>query len=207
MNVFIVVGRGPVVLQGPVGTEELQNYDMDNSLNNFRPAQKQLKALREIASIKNGFVFIARSDRKIIGYVIFCPPDPYLKWGNDRIPGLLEFGAIEIGPTWRQEGLGIKLLREVFNTGMFESYLIIAMEYYWHWDIDKSELSIWEYRNMLARVLGFYGFELWKTDDPDVRSHPANTFMVRVGKRVPAEWVERMRTIATSRCSILNENK
>jgi acetoin utilization protein AcuA len=150
-------------------------------------------------------VFIVESGHVIVGYVIFCPPDEYLKWGNDQIPGLLELGAIEISPNWRHEGLGIKLLREVFKTDIFEDYLIISMEYYWHWDTDKSELSLWEYRNMLARVLGTFGFEQWKTDDPDITSHPANTFMVRAGRRIPGEWIERMKIIATSRRVILGE--
>lgn len=205
INVFIIAGRGPIILRGPVNSEELTSYQIDKALNSFRPARQQLKALIEIASLDDGYVFIVESGKVIVGYVIFCPPDEYLKWGNDQIPGLLELGAIEISPNWRHEGLGVKLLREVFKTGIFEDYLIISMEFYWHWDTDKSELSLWEYRNMLSRVLGTFGFEQWKTDDPDITSHPANTFMVRAGKRIPNEWIERMKVIATSRRITLGE--
>jgi acetoin utilization protein AcuA len=205
MDTLIIIGRGPVTLQGPMNLAELDKYKIDTGLNNFRPAIKQLEALKEIASLPTGYVFIIRTRDTIVGYVTFCEPDPYLNWGNGQIPRLLELGAIEISVNWRHEGLGLRLLKEVFSTGILESYLIISTEYYWHWDIDKSELSIWEYRNMLIRVLGCYGFKLWETDDPDVRSHPANTFMVRVGSKVPTEWVMKLQTIALSRRQILGE--
>lgn len=189
--------KGTVRLEGPVGPLELRGYHLDEGLKKFRPAAKQLKALVGIAGMPESFVYIARHEKTVVGYVTFLPPDIYLCWGTEPIPGVLELGVIEASPEWRRMGIGSQLLREAFGSGKFEDYLIISMEFAWHWDLNNSGLSLWKYRKMLTGFLAGFGFELWHTNDPDILSHPANTFMVRTGKKVSQERIDRLRKLCT----------
>jgi acetoin utilization protein AcuA len=195
---ILISDRGPVVVEGPVSAVKLRDYQLDEGLKMFRCAEQQKKALIDIAG-SDGFVFVARFGKKVIGYVTYLPPDTYLNWGDSEVPDLLELGAIEVSNDWRRRGIGEALLRESFNRDTFENHIVISTEYYWHWDLEKSGLSIWEYSNMLSSVLGKYGFELWNTNDPDILSHPANTFMVRVGNRVPGEVIAHLKTLVMHR--------
>lgn len=195
----IITSKGPVFIEGPVSPSILHGYRLDEGLRKFRTAEQQKKALEGIAALPEGYVFIARHGKLILGYVTFLPPEEYLCWGNDRIPGLMELGAIEVSPDWRRKGIGLGLLREAFKNDVFEDYLVISMEFSWHWDLEKTRLTLWEYRQMLIDVLSNFDFDLWDTNDPDILSHPANTFMVRVGKQVPQDRVERLKRICTQR--------
>lgn len=194
---IIVTDQGPVLVEGPVSPSRLHRFSIDSGLRMFRQAEQQKKALEDIAAMPNGFVFIARSGNTVVGYVTFLTPDAYLCPGAQDVPGLLELGAIEVSSNWRRRGLGVSLLKEAFRNDKFEDYIIISTEYYWHWDLEKTGLSIWEYRGMLVDVLRTHGFEIWNSTDPDVLSHPANTFMVRVGKRVPAQNIEQVRNVCS----------
>ena len=72
-----------------------------------------------------------------------------------------------------------------------EDYLVITTEYYWHWDLKGSGLSVWDYRKMMERMMKSVGFESFATDDPEITSHPANCLMARIGKRVGTDTMER----------------
>ncbi len=181
--------KGPVRYEGTVNPFVLQGYSFDKELNVFRPALRQKQAMVNIASTADGKVFIAHNYRKVIGYVTFCTPDKYQRWTLNDSSRLLELGAIEVSPNWRQERVGMSLLDKVFSDGRMEDYIIISQEYCWHWDLLRTGLGVWEYQRMLHKVLSAYGFTRWSTDDPDIICHPANMFMVRVGSRVPADVV------------------
>ncbi len=195
----IITNHGPVFVEGPMRASTLHGYHLDASLSKFRTPEQQKKALEEIAELPDGYVYIARHGKTIIGYVTFLPPEPYMCWGNDIVPGLMELGVIEVSPEWRRKGVGLGLLRETFKNDKFEDYLIISMEFAWHWDTTNTGLSTWQYRQMLIDVLGQFGFELWHTNDVDILSHPANTFMVRIGKRVPDDRIERLKNLCLSK--------
>ncbi len=195
----LITSRGLVFIEGPVSPEKLHEYRLDEGLKKFRTAEQQKLAMEGIAALPESYVYIARQKKTVIGYVMFLPPDEYLCWGNDQIPGLLELGAIEVTPAWRRKGIGSALLREAFKGNTLEDYLIISMEFSWHWDLENSKLTLWEYRQMLIDQLGHFSFELWSTNDLDVLSHPANTFMVRVGRYVPEERVDRLKRLCVSR--------
>ena len=194
---LVFTSKGPVHIEGPVSQAELERYHLDEGLKKFRPALQQMQALIGIAGMPESFVYIARHGMTIVGYVTFLPPDIYLCWGTEPLPGMLELGVIEASPEWRRMGIGGQLMREAFKDERFEDYLIISMEFAWHWDLDNSGLSLWKYRKMLTGVLAGFGFELWHTNDPDILSHPANTFMVRTGRQVSPGRVERLKKLCT----------
>lgn len=104
---------------------------------------------------------------------------------------LIELGAIEVADAFRGLGLGQKMIRCAFLEGQLESMIVFTTEYYWHWDLKGSGLSVWEYREMMEKLMKCVDMVWFATDDPEICSHPANCLMVRVGSEVPQESVEQ----------------
>lgn len=72
-----------------------------------------------------------------------------------------------------------------------ENYIIISTEYYWHWDLDGTRLSVWDYRKVMEKMMAAGGLLPAPTDDPEIISHPANCLMVRTGSSVPEASVKQ----------------
>ena len=183
--------NGNVLVEGPVSSEKLASYTLHEDLKAFRPSHQQHKALVEIAGLEEGRIIVIRKDDIIVGYVTYLYPDPLERWAEDRIPNMIELGAIEVIPSYRGTGAGKKLLEVSFMDDAMEDYLVITTEYYWHWDLKGTGLSVWDYRNMMERMMTTANFEYYATDDPEITSHPANCLMARVGSRVGTETLER----------------
>ena len=78
------------------------------------------------------------------------------------------------------------LLRFAVEPDPFEDRILIASGLSWHWDLDQSGLSAVAYRRVLARVFEAAGFEVLRTDEPEIAYDPANLFVARIGSRVPS---------------------
>lgn len=182
--------KGKVKVFGPVCPDKIENLSMDGSLNCFRSPDKQKKSLMEIASLKDGYVFIALLNNTIVGYITFHPPEPFERWGAGGIDSILELGAIEVARGYRGFGIAHLLLKTAFCRDRMEDYIVLATEYYWHWDLEGSGLPVWEYRTKLERLMASAGLLPKETSDPEINSHPANALMVRFGKRVKAADIE-----------------
>ncbi len=183
--------HGKVLVEGPVPSDRLASYTLHEDLKAFRPSNQQHEALIGIAKLEEGRIIVIRQDQTIFGYVTYLYPDPLERWAEDRIPNMIELGAIEVIPAFRGTGVGKKLLEVSFMDDSMEDYLVITTEYYWHWDLKGTGLSVWEYRNMMERMMTTTNFEYYATDDPEITSHPANCLMARVGSRVEPETLER----------------
>lgn len=188
---LLATPRGEISVEGPLSPERLAALRMDPGLKSFRSPERQKEALKEIASLPRGAVVAALAQESIVGYVTFHPPDEFERWAHGGLQHLLELGAIEISPSWRRLGIASALLEVSFADGALDDYIVISPEYYWHWDLEGTGLSIWQYRKVLESVMGRVGLEPRPTDDPEISSHPANMLMVRVGPRVPREDVIR----------------
>ena len=183
--------HGAVIVEGPVTPEQLQTLTLHEDLKSFRLAHLQHKALIEIAKLDDGRIIIVRNGNFVVGYVTFLYPDPLERWAEDKIDNMIELGAIEVIPSYRGSGAGKTLLKVAFMGKEMEDYLVITTEYYWHWDLKGSGLTVWDYRKMMERMMRSAGFEYFATDDPEITSHPANCLMARVGKNVQADTLER----------------
>lgn len=178
---------GEIQLKGPMTEEELKQYPLHSRLDSFRRANQQHQALIEIANLEEGRVNVAISEKVIIGYVTFLhPPDPIERWSTFYMENLLELGAIEIAPSYRGIGLGSKLIELSVTDPFMENYIIISTEYYWHWDLNNSKLSVWDYRKIMEKMMFAGGLTppAPPTNDPEIMAHPANCLMVRIGKNV-----------------------
>jgi acetoin utilization protein AcuA len=180
-----------LVVEGPVPPERLRSYTMHRDLDAFRRPKEQFEALVEIAELPEGRIIVARSDQQIVGYVTFHYPDELERWSEGHMEDLIELGAIEVANDFRGKGLGKKMIQLAFEDGQMENFITFTTEYYWHWDLEKSGLNVWQYRNMMEKLMKCVDMVWFATDDPEICSHPANCLMVRIGKSVPLSSVEQ----------------
>lgn len=196
-----------IVIEGPLSSEQLSHYNFHEHLTAFRPANKQFQALKEIAELEEGRIIVARTKDTIVGYVTYLYPDPLERWSVFKLERLLELGAIEVIPAYRGAKVGSNLLKlSMFDPAM-ENYIIISTEYYWHWDLTGTQLSIWEYRNVMERMMGAGGLVPAPTDDPEIVSHPANCLMVRIGSNVDQETIDKFNELRFLRRSRYSQPK
>ncbi|MCL1918421.1 MAG: N-acetyltransferase [Peptococcaceae bacterium] len=175
---------GELHIMGVTPPEFLEELTMNMTLKAFRPAKRQKEALIGISKLPDGKVTTARLNDEILGYVTYHPPDSFQRWsqGPDNV---LELGAIEVAPKFRNAKLSRHMLEVSFEDERMEDYIILTTEYYWHWDLDGTGMHIWEYREALRRVMEHVGMQMKDTDEEEICSHPANILMVRYGKNVP----------------------
>ncbi|MGC4376071.1 GNAT family N-acetyltransferase [Fictibacillus sp. Mic-4] len=183
--------KGKVIIEGPISPETLACYDFDIGLEAFRPPAFQKKALIEIAGLDEGRIIVARNKDTIIGYVTFVYPDPMERWSEGKLENLLELGAIEVISNYRNCSIGKNLLKVAMMDDAMEDYIIITTEYYWHWDLKGTGLSVWDYRKMMEKMMNAGGLQYMATDDPEISSHPANCLMVRIGSRVDNDSIQQ----------------
>jgi acetoin utilization protein AcuA len=184
-----------IIIEGPVSPSSLMNYHFHEDLTSFRPASKQYQAILSIADLPESRIIIARVDNTIIGYITYLYPDPLERWSTFRMPELLELGAIEVIPTYRSSGIASNLLKVSMMDEFMENYIIISTEYYWHWDLKGTKLSVWEYRKVMEKMMAAGSLSPAPTDDPEIISHPANCLMVRIGKNVQDETIKQFETL------------
>lgn len=177
--------HGEITIEGPLPSSELKRYQFHEHLTAFRPAPKQFDALLSIADFNEGRIVIARTKDTIIGYVTYLHPDPLERWSEFKMDDLIELGAIEIIPKYRGSRVASSLLKLSMMDDFMENYIVISTEYYWHWDLDGTKLSIWDYRKVMEKMMAAGGLAPAPTDDPEIISHPANCLMVRIGENVP----------------------
>ncbi|AGK55227.1 GNAT family N-acetyltransferase [Bacillus sp. 1NLA3E] len=183
--------EGIVVVEGPVSPEKLAEYEFHQDLVAFRPGPQQHKALIEIAQLPEGRIIIARHDQTIVGYATFLYPDPLERWSEGKMDDLIELGAIEVIPQFRSFAVGKNLLIVSMMDDAMEDYIIITTEYYWHWDLRRTGLNVWEYRKVMEKMMNAGGLEWYATDDPEISSHPANCLMAKIGKRIGTESIQK----------------
>ncbi|MCE5167902.1 GNAT family N-acetyltransferase [Paenibacillus profundus] len=180
-----------VVVEGPIQPEALRTLSMHADLNAFRRPKEQHQALIEIAELPEGRIIIARDGQTIVGYVTFHYPDELERWSEGNMEDLIELGAIEVANDYRSLGLGKKLIITAFEDDQLESYIVFTTEYYWHWDMEGTGLSVWDYRKMMEKLMQSVEMIWYATDDPEICAHPANCLMVRIGKDVPLDSKEQ----------------
>ncbi|PWK15879.1 N-acetyltransferase [Tumebacillus permanentifrigoris] len=186
---------GDLVLEGPVPAERLAALSFHEGLKAFRPAGRQQEALVDIAALPEGRIVLARFGDQVVGYVTYLYPDPMERWSEARLANLLELGAIEVAAPYRAGGVAKGLLDVSFQDDNMNDYIVISTEYYWHWDLDATGISVWDYKEVMKKIMGSVGMEAFATDDPEICSHPANMLMARIGTRVDQASIERFHEI------------
>lgn len=191
--------RGRVEILPCAPVDALRERRLHPELNVFRPPERQLEALVKIAESPDGCVSIAVDGDVIVGYAAFHRPDAFERWADDDTGGIYELGAVEVAPSYRGQGLARRLLAETFATGRFEDKVVLATLYYWHYDLERTGLSPFAYRELLEKLYRSVGFENFATDDPDIFAHAENALMARIGEKAPEAVVKRFHDLRFAR--------
>jgi len=175
--------KGELLICGTTSPEVLEKLQIDFQLKSFRPAMKQKAALMEICQLQEGKLVTSQLAGELVGYVTFHPPDSFERWsiGPRQV---LELGAIEVSPKVRKYGVARNMLEVAFFDTMLEDYIVLSTEYYWHWDLEGAGMNVWEYREMMRRLMEHVGLVVKDTDEEEIASHQVNMLMVRYGKKV-----------------------
>ncbi|OEF96930.1 hypothetical protein BHF71_04165 [Vulcanibacillus modesticaldus] len=176
---------------GPINNQTLEKYKFHETMKSFRPSDRQHQALLKISKLPEGRVFVALNKQQIIGYLTLSHSDPIESWSKGNMSDLLELGVIEVAIPYRKQNVAKHLLKLAFLDTNIENYIVFTTLYHWHWDLKNTNLTIWQYRNMMEKLFRTVGFKVYPTNDPEITSHPANTLMVRVGKNVPKASVNK----------------
>ncbi|MGM9967838.1 GNAT family N-acetyltransferase [uncultured Rummeliibacillus sp.] len=187
----IEIPNGTILVEGPVPTNVLQRLKFHEGLTAFRIPEQQFAAIIEISKLPEGRMIIARLNDTIIAYATFLYPDPLERWSEGNMENLIELGAIEVAPEFRGTGVGKSILQVAMMDDAMEDYIVITTEYYWHWDLKRTGLNVWQYRKVMEKMMQAGGLEVAATDDPEISSHPANCLMVRIGKRVDQKSIKK----------------
>jgi acetoin utilization protein AcuA len=186
INIISRTPLGKLQIRGPVSADQLASCLLTDGLCCFRQPCRQHQALMELADQLDGLVFTASLANKIISYVSFQKPD-YPWWQSRCFPKLIELGSIETDPSWRKMGLGKNLLNHIFNNNefdYFEHYVVMAAHFVQSWDLKQTGLTPWAYRQFMISFFAKYNFTTWETVDPEIREHPSNILLARVGKYI-----------------------
>jgi len=160
--------------------EKLIHYSFHPDLQQFREASEQQKVFQMVLEKEETQLAIAFSDSHIVGYAILVAPDKNERWSTYSF--IRELGALEVIPAYREKGVATQLLHNLFSDEAVEASIVIALEYYWHWDVSNHMISVYKYKEMLRHVLSHVYFEEVKTDEEDIAINPVNFMMARMGK-------------------------
>ena len=119
------------------------------------------------------------SEGVIVGEVTLAPGDEW--W--EGLENVYEV-AIEVSSNWRGSGVARQLLAFALELDALEDIILFALGLSWHWDTEGLGISVYQYREMIARLFASQGFAEYPTTEPNVSLEPANILLARIGKRV-----------------------
>ncbi|MFV8829132.1 GNAT family N-acetyltransferase [Alkalihalobacterium sp. APHAB7] len=171
----------------------MRNYPFHPSLNRFREAKEQQEAL--LATLEKGSqICIAMDKEWIVGYTLILDPEKNERWSV--LPYIKVLGAIEVAPSYRSGGIAKKLIQSIFDDPQIEQFIILSIEYAWHWDLPMVDGNIHLYKALLKRLLQTQQFNETVTDDPDVAQYKHNFMMARFGKGVSSDQINQFIRLA-----------
>lgn len=178
----IETALGAVLLRSRCPESLVRRLHVAEGLQAFsRDPEREATLLRRIAARPESNLVIAHTpEGEIVAELTMAPAEG--RWLD--LDGIYE-AAIQVAPAWRGSGMAEELLRFAFAQPYVEDLIVIAVGMSWHWDLAGSGLTAWQYRELLVRLFGTAGFEVYPTDDPEVAGSEANVLLARIGRNVP----------------------
>jgi len=175
--------------------EALRTMSLDAGIGRFaryRSIISGINTLEKVAALPDANVTIALSpSQHIVGYIECSYPDAVEGW-RDNADGLCyELGAIEVSRNWRRLGIAQAMISTILADEFIESKIFFLTGYSWHWDTDQTGLSVYAYRNLLVRLFRPFGFQVYLTNNPEIKMSSANVLMARVGRHLGTKHKER----------------
>jgi GNAT superfamily N-acetyltransferase len=181
-------GAGPLFLRSCCPAALIEGLRADDGLRAFArlPEREHQLLLRLASQPENRITLAYTATGSIVGQVTLAPLDTWWK----GIGNAYEI-AVEVSSQWRKLGIARALLSLALEFETVEEYLIIGLGLSWHWDYEGLGMSRFHYREMIARLFAAHGFAEYLTSEPNIRMDPANILVVRLGRRLGAEQVNR----------------
>lgn len=148
-------------------------------------ADRQHAALITVAALPYGRVLVAHRGRQLVAYLTFHPPEGECRWASLPRGKILELGGIEVARGFRGMGLARRLMDQAFAPPDFDDVIVYAQALTWCWDLEGTAMSIADYRQMMLRIFGVYGFKSYNTDEPNIRYDHTSFLLARMGPNTP----------------------
>lgn len=173
--------KGALLLRDFCPPSLIERLTADTGLHAFaRLPERELQLLMGIARRPDCALTIAHTpEGVIVGEVTLAPGDEW--W--EGLENVYEV-AIEVSSNWRGLGVARQLLSFALELDALEDIILFALGLSWHWDVDGLGISVFQYREMIARLFATQGFAEYPTTEPNVSLEPANILLARIGKRV-----------------------
>ena len=173
--------KGTLLMRDFCPPSLVERLHADDGLRAFaRIPEREHQLLLDIAKSPDcALTLIHTTTGDIVGQVTIAPADEW--W--DGIENVYEV-AIEVSSNWRGEGIAHHILNFALELDALEDMILFAMGLYWHWDTENLGISVYRYRELIARLFGSQGFKEYSTTEPNVSMEPANVLLVRIGNRV-----------------------
>ena len=160
-----------------------------------KAADRQHAALITVAGLTYGRVLIAHQGRQLVAYLTFHPPEGECRWASLPRGQILELGGIEVARGYRDMGLARRLMDQAFAPPDFDDIIVYAQALTWCWDLEGTGMSVADYRLMMLRLFGAYGFKSYTTDEPNIRYDQSSFLLGRMGPKTPSSLIEAFQAL------------
>jgi GNAT superfamily N-acetyltransferase len=188
---MIETKAGPLLLRDFCPPSLVERLRAEDGLRAFaRLPEREHQLLVSIARRPDAAIALAHTPAgEIVGEVTLAPGDEWWE-GFENVYEV----AIEVSTNWRNMGIARQVLAFALELDALEDMILFAMGLSWHWDTEGLGISVYRYRELIARLFATQGFVEYPTTEPNIRMEAANILLVRIGKRVDANVVSRFFT-------------
>jgi acetoin utilization protein AcuA len=166
----------------------IRQYRLDGQFSthaHYKSLYTKRDTLEEIAQQPDtNLVLALDGSDTIIGFGVLAYPDTTERWSDLGPDIMIEVKAIEVARSWRSGKIASSMLEMVLNHPLIEDKIAYMVGYSWTWDLEETEKTAEQYRGMLIRLFEPQGFQLYKTNEPNICLRPENLFICRIGKNI-----------------------
>lgn len=179
---------GKILIRSFCSRDEIRMCSFDSQFG-IHPHYKSLytrkETLEKIAGLPDANVVLALIDyRHIIGFGVLVHPEPEERWAELGAGIMIEIKAIEVCKDWRSTGIANGIVQQLLNHPRIEDMIAYMVGYSWTWDLDGALKTAQQYRSMLIRLFGSFGFQEFQTNESNICLKPENIFMARIGNAI-----------------------
>ncbi len=152
---------------------------------NYKSLYTKRETLEKIAGQSDANVVLALIDNsRIIGFGVLAYPESGERWAELGSQVMMEVKAIEVARSWRKAQIASSILKMVVDHPLIEDKVAYMVGYSWTWDLEGTQKTGREYRNILVRLFESCGFQEYRTNEPNICLKSENVFMCRIGKNI-----------------------